>query len=279
MKYTRIFILLILSTTLIFSQNEKKNIEWNGYGQFRLYKNSNTSEGFMIRRVKLWVNGQVPNAKKFTYKVSGIFTYNETGYLGLLDAYGDYNFETGYVRFGQQTPEFSLQRLQSDWKIPVVERASVINSLIPAAQSSARELGVQVHLNPVKNVWQLTAGIFNGNGANIKSHTSSNFLYTIKSKVKINFNQNYDFHIGASAMYRKSDESDFSLIFGSNNLYSGDDFRFGIETMLTLNKLEIQAEYLEANFDRETSEALELYLGELHTMLRFWKQVLSQVGK
>ena len=50
-------------------------------------------------------------------------------------------------------------------------------------------------------------------------------------------------------MYRKAEQSDFSLIFGSNNLYSGDDFRYGVETLIKLNNLEIQAEYINAEFE------------------------------
>lgn len=250
---------LIVSTTFLFAQNNKQKFEWNGYGQFRLYKINNDSQGFMIRRAKLWVKGKVPNKDSFSYKVMGIFKYNKNGYFGLLDAYGEYSFKTGYLRFGQQIPEFSLQRLQPDWKIPVVERTSVIDRMIPAAQSSARDIGIQAHLNLLSRNWQIAAGIFNGNGANIKNHRSSNFLYNVRSTYKLNIGDNYYWHIGASVMYRKTDQSDFSLIFGSNNLYTGDDFRYGIETHLKFNKLEIQAEYINADFNEQNAHGFYAY--------------------
>ncbi len=247
------FRLLVILTLLIFSSiafpKDDENIEWNGYGQFRAYKIGNNHEGFMVRRAKLWVKGTVPTSKILTYKVMGIFKYNHSGYFGLLDAYGSYNLGKSYIRFGQQIPEFSLQREQPDWKIPVTERASVINRMIPAAQSFARDLGMQVHLSLYSNSWQIAGGVFNGTGANLKTHSSANFLYSVRSSIKINLAKNYTWNIGASAMYRYADQCNFSLIFGSNNLYTGDDFRFGIETLLKLNKLEIQAEYIEADFN------------------------------
>ena len=254
---------LILSVMVLFSSSifskDTGNIKWNGYGQFRIYKFGDYSEGFMVRRSKLWVKGKVPASNNFSYKVMGIFTYNHSGYFGLLDAYGSYNFKTGYVRFGQQIPEFSLQRLQPDWKIPVVERATVINRMIPAAQSFARDLGLQVHLNLLNKNWQVAAGVFNGDGANLKSHSSSNFLYTLRTSLKIDFSQNYFLHLGSSVMYRNAVNSDFSLIFGNNNSYSGDDFRFGFEALLNLNKIEIQAEYIGANFNGEKAHGYYVY--------------------
>ncbi len=249
MRFLKSILFILIFSSQIFAQSEAENFEWNGYGQFRAYKLGNNSEGFMIRRAKLWVKGEVPSENSFSYKVMGIFTYNHSGYFGLLDAYGNYNFLNGYLRFGQQIPEFSLQREQPDWKIPVTERASVINRMIPAAQSFARDLGIQVHLNLLNNYWQIACGVFNGDGANLKNHNSSNFLYTVRSSLKIAFKKNYALHIGASAMYRYAEQYDFSLIFGSNSSYTGNDFRYGIEALLALNKLELQAEYISANFN------------------------------
>lgn len=259
MKFVKILSIILLSAFSIYGHSSKKNFEWNGYAQFRLYKIDDITEGFMIRRVKLWIKGQVPYSENFRYKVMGIFSYNHAGYFGLLDAYGDYTFGNGYLRFGQQIPEFSLQREQPDWKIPVMERASIVNRMIPAAQSFARDLGIQVHWQPVKRIWQIAAGIFNGDGANLKVHNSANFLYSLRSTVKINFVQNYSWYLGGSVMYRNADQSDFSLIFGKDNFYTGSDFRFGIETLLILNKIEIQAEYIKANFDGQIAYGYYAY--------------------
>ena len=259
MKTLKTLLIIIFSSAVLFAHNDKKTFEWNGYGQFQLYKINNYSQGFMVRRTKFWVKGNVPKVGSLSYKVMGIFKYDKTGYFGLLDAYGSYSFNIGYLRFGQQIPEFSLQRLQPDWEIPVIERASVIDRMIPAAQSSARDIGIQAHLNLFTNNWQITAGIFNGNGANIKNHNSSNFLYNVRSTYKIDLGDNYYWHIGGSVMYRKAEQSDFSLIFGSNNLYSGDDFRYGVETLIKLNNLEIQAEYINAEFEGLNSHGYYAY--------------------
>ena len=253
MKYYKILILLLISVNILFAQNKNKKFDWNGYGQFRFYKQNNNAQGFMVRRAKLWVKGNVPNTTNFTYKVMGIFKYSKTGYFGLLDVFGSYNFKYGYLRFGQQIPEFSLQRSQPDWKIPVLERAAIINKLIPSAQSSARDIGLQTHLNFFNKNLQIALGIFNGNGANLKKHSSSNFLYNIRSTYKLNLGNNYYWQIGTSAMYRKTYQSDFSFIFGNNKLYTGNDFRFGFESLLVLDKLEIQTELIKAVFDNLTS--------------------------
>jgi len=258
MKLMKTLMILFLSSTVMFSQ-ENQNFEWNGYGQFRLYKINDISEGFMIRRSKLWVKGKVPSANNFSYKAMGIFSYNKSGYFGLLDLYGTYSFGNGYLRFGQQIPEFSLQRLQQDWKIPIVERAAVINRLIPAAQSFARDLGIQLHLYMLKNILQIAAGVFNGDGANLKNHKSENFLYSLRSTVKINFTKNYFWHIGGSVMYRKTDQFNFSLIFGKERPFTGDDFRYGIESLLKLNKLELQAEYIGADFNSQKAYGYYAY--------------------
>ncbi|VAX23904.1 hypothetical protein MNBD_IGNAVI01-273 [hydrothermal vent metagenome] len=259
MKFVKIPMILFLCAVSAFAQSQNKKFEWNGYGQFRLYKINDVTEGFMIRRAKLWVKGQVPYSQDFRYKVMGIFSYNHAGYFGLLDAYGDYIFGNGYLRFGQQIPEFSLQREQPDWKIPVMKRASVVNRMIPAAQSFARDLGIQVHWQPVKEVWQIAAGIFNGDGANLKVHSSANFLYSLRSTVKVNFTQKYSWHLGGSVMYRYADQYDFSLIFGKDNFYTGSDFRFGVEMLLILNKIEIQTEFIEANFDGQIAHGYYAY--------------------
>jgi len=260
MKIVKISAILFLLASLSYAQPSEKKFEWNGYGQFRLYKYGTSSEGSMIRRMKLWVKGNTASLKRFRYKVMGIFTYNQKGYFGLLDAYGDFSFKNGYLRFGQQIPEFSLQRMQPDWKIPVMERAAVINRMIPAAQSAARDLGVQVYWSPAPKIWQFAAGVFNSDGANLKKHNSANFLYSLRTVVKINFSPDYRWSLGGSAMYRKADNYDFSLIFGKDKPYTGDDFRYGFESLLKLNRVEIQAEYIGADFDGQTAYGYYAYV-------------------
>jgi hypothetical protein len=260
MKLLKILTLILCVSSIIFAQTETNNFEWNGYAQFRLYKISDNYQGFMIRRAKLWVKGNVPNESSFRYKVMGIFKYNKTGYFGLLDVYGEFLFSNGHLRFGQQIPEFSLQREQPDWKIPVVERAAVINRLIPAAQTSARDIGLQASWEPINSVLRIAGGVFNGEGSNIKTHGSANFLYTLRSTVRINIVQNYSLSLGSSIMFRKADNADFSLIFGKENLFTGNDFRYGFETLLKLNHVEVQAEYIGADFSGQKAFGYYVYV-------------------
>jgi len=84
------YVILLFALLLIYkqgsTQNAEKSSKWHGYSQFRIYRQDTTSEGFMIRRLKFWVKGHTPFAKKISYKVMGIFTYNKSGLFGLLDA-------------------------------------------------------------------------------------------------------------------------------------------------------------------------------------------------
>lgn len=260
MKFARLLLIVFLFSALTYGQSSGKYFNWNGYGQFRIYKINGGSEGFMLRRLKLWVQGNVPSMERFRYKVMGFFSYNKGGYFRLLDAYGDFLFTNGYLRFGWQITEFSLQREQPDWKIPVMDRAAVINGMIPAAQSSARDVGLQIRWSPVKNIWQVAGGVFNGGGANLNTPSSANFLYTMRSTVKINIAEDYSWHFGGSVMYRKAEQADFNLIFGKDNLFSGDDFRYGFESLLKLNKVKIQAEYIGADFNGQKAYGYYAYI-------------------
>ena len=248
MSRLKVFLLLIVIVEAVFAGDQDNSMEWNGYAQFRAFKNKGVSEGFMIRRTKLWIKGSMTKLERIHYKVMGIFTYNKSGFFGLLDAYGGYHFNIGYLRIGQQIPEFSLEREQPDWKIPMLERAAVINRMIPAAQSFARDIGMQARLNLSDNTWHIAAGIFNGDGANLKQHNSENFLYNLRTSYDWRISQGVNWHLGASLMYRHADNDDFSLIFGQGNLYSGNDFRYGLETLLNFSNIDIQGEYIEARF-------------------------------
>ncbi len=260
MRLLNIVVIAMLITSPLFSQNPVYSFEWNGYGQFRFYKSSNRTQGFMVRRTKIWLKGNLPYTNNFSYKVMGIFTYNHTGYFGLLDFYGDYNFNSGYLRFGQQIPEFSLQRLQPDWKIPVIERSEVINKLIPAAESMARDLGLQMHLNLINNIWYVTVGIFNGNGANLKKHNSAHFLYTLRSGFNSDVSKKFRFQLGTSIMYRYDDNYILSVKSGNDGIYTGNDFRFGFDARIILYDFEIQAEYIRANFNGITAHGYYAYV-------------------
>ena len=257
MTWPRIITALLFVSQLVFAKSSTPSVDWNGYGQFRAYQNSDAF-GFRVRRAKLWVTGHT-RQRNIRYKVMGLFGYNRFGDFGLLDAYADYVFQNGAIRFGQQIPEFSLQREQPDWQIPLVERAAVIDRMIPSAQSRARDIGVQMVWQPAGHFWHVAAGLFNGNGANLKSHNATDFLATLRTTVTLRFAQHYSWHIGGSMMVRRVDAADFSLIFGDNQPFTGTDFRYGLETLLVLNKLELQGEYLHADFDGREASGYYLY--------------------
>lgn len=244
-------LLVILFCVAFTLQNSHAQTNWNGYVQFRFNATDASTAGFSVRRAKAWLNGEVPGAEKLYYKVMGIFKYNGSGSFGLLDVYGEYRFGNGFVRFGQQIPEFSLQRFQPDWRIPVVERAKVIDALIPAAESSARDIGVQFNWQPIPSKLNLYLGVFNGNGANVNNKKTFKLLYTFRSTYQIDFDKNSKLNFGFSLAYRKANKFELKKIFGKNRLFTGKDLRYGFETILTISKLIIQGEFIEAKLENE----------------------------
>ena len=49
-------------------------------------------------------------------------------------------------------PDFSLQRKQPDYAIPLDERADVVNALVPGAETMARDIGLELKLTITKPV-------------------------------------------------------------------------------------------------------------------------------
>lgn len=77
--------------------------------------NGDFTEGFQMRRTRIIFGGTIWS-KALTYYIQSEFS-RSTGDLGLLDAYGRYNFDNGvYVRWGQ-------------YKLPVLREESVADTL------------------------------------------------------------------------------------------------------------------------------------------------------
>ncbi len=94
----------------------------------------------------------------------------------LQDAYADEQFSDLSLRAGQFVPPFSLQRLQPDAAMPVVERALVVDALVPSAETYARDVGAQATLH-LQSQWNVTIGAFNGNGGNQSANNDRQLLY------------------------------------------------------------------------------------------------------
>lgn len=221
------------------------HLDWHGYAQIR-FSYGRSIYGFGIRRAKLWVKGPVPMAEGLHFKLQGIFRPRASGAFILQDVYAEYRRGLGMLRAGQMVPDFSLERRQPDYEIPLVERASVINALIPAGTTLARDIGVQVTVAG-RGAWHASVGLFNGNGANHPVNEDKQFLVTGRVALAARPLPAVDLALGASASYRDADGMDFSKILGGGEPFAGKDFRWGVETRLSALRWGVQAEYLQAN--------------------------------
>ncbi|MGQ9799624.1 MAG: porin [Ignavibacterium sp.] len=238
---TSIF-LLILS----FQALSQQKVDWNGYLQYRFSDNYLDQTNFSVRRAKFWVFGNIPleSGDSWNYKLQAIF-HQQVNYSFLLQDVV-VNYKTNVFEFtaGQFVPDFSMQRKQSDYVIPLVERSIAVNSLVPAAETMARDIGLEAKY--INSFGSFSVGIFNGNGANNISKTK-NFLIVNRSVLTLLNNSDANINLGYNLSYRNSKDIQFSKIFGNNYSFTGNDFRFGFEEKLNLGDFELQSEYLEAH--------------------------------
>ena len=223
-------------------------VEWHGYAQLR-FTDGNDVAGFAIRRAKLWIEGPVPVDAHFRVKLQGLFRPADAGAFVLQDAYAEYRWELGAVRAGQMVPDFALQRQQPDYDIPLVERAAVINVLVPAAATTARDIGAQLTLGAPNGPWHASVGVFNGNGANHLTNDDKRFLGTARLTYTVPLARGLQWALGGSASYRRSTGSEFSGILGTGAPVVGQDTRWGVESRLTASRWQVQGEFLHAALD------------------------------
>ncbi len=243
-------VLLISSAQMSLSQIKA---EWGGYLQTRFSDDFRSNAGFSIRRAKLWLDGPAPVGDNLYFRMQGIFRYQTSGTFMLQDVYGEYRMPFGFVRAGQFVPDFALERQQGDAFIPLIERAAVINALIPSGDTYARDIGAEFVLEPKGAGFHTSFGIYNGNGGNTKSNEDRQFLYTNRTTYDIRFTDNLFWTNGFSVAYRDKNNLLFPSILGSGKTFSGEDFRWGLESHLKSNSWEIQGEYVQADLENQKS--------------------------
>ncbi len=221
--------------------------KWNGYMQTRFADDYRDLTGFSIRRAKLWVKGKAPLPGNWFYKVQGLFRYQTGGAYSLQDVYAEYRRHEWSIRLGQQVPDFSLQRSQPDYAIPVIERGRVIDALIPAAETGARDIGARALVNLPENRGHVSLGIFNGNGGNQSGNEDRDFLFTHRLVYRLNTGQ-FSAAFGYSLAYRRTVGLKFKKILG-NHPFTGDDFRWGLEARFRGKQWQLQGEYLETHLE------------------------------
>lgn len=245
--------IVLFGFIFINSSLAQQKLNWGGYLQTRFSDDFRSNTGFSIRRAKFWLDGLAPVVDSLHFRVQGIFRYQTSGTFMLQDVYGEYRMPFGFVRAGQFVPDFSLERAQGDAFIPLIERAAVVNSLIPTGDTYARDIGAEVVLEPTGSGFHTSFGIYNGNGGNTKSNEDRQFLYTNRTTYDIRFADSLSWTSGFSVAYRDKNDLAFPSICGNGKTFSGKDFRWGLETHLKYTMWEIQAEYIQADLENHKS--------------------------
>jgi phosphate-selective porin len=246
MKPSATQLLLIVAVVLLSvpRSTAQQTVDWNGYLQYRFTDNYLDQTAFSVRRAKLWLNGTLPeDSHSWNYKVQAMFHQQAQFDFLLQDVFVNYKTNGFEITAGQFVPDFSLQRKQPDYVIPLVERAAVVNALVPAAETMARDIGVEVKASG--NPGSISFGFFNGNGANSLSN-KRNFLLVQRSTVSL-LKADAILQLGYNLSYRHATTLQCAKMLGPGISFSGNDFRFGFEGRFVLSGIEIQSEYIEAH--------------------------------
>lgn len=245
MKSSRTAFVLALAFLPVFTSVSQQKVDWNGYLQYRFTDNYVNQEAFSVRRAKFWVNGTLPEENHaWSYKLQAMFHQLAQFDFLLQDVYVNYKASDFEITGGQFVPDFSLQRKQPDYQIPLAERAAVVNALVPTAETMARDIGIEATLNE-NHVGSISLGFFNGNGANTISN-KKNFLYVQRSTFSL-LHADVTLQLGYNLSYRNATSIQCAKMLGPNASFAGNDFRFGFEERFTLRGFELQSEYIEAH--------------------------------
>jgi hypothetical protein len=246
-----VIVLLILASLPATAQDTShtKPVRWNGYSQFSFTSNFNEIHSFAMRRMKLWVYKKPGKNSHWGFKVQTTITSFQNQHFLLQDVEAYYVHKNISINFGQFVPEYSLQRFQPDFIIPLTERSPVINALIPNAKLGVRDIGMQLKY-AVKNM-QTWIGIFNGNGIKTYKLNNNGFMITNKTRVQL---IKQHILLGYSFMFRKADQLPMTNILPDSVAFSGNDIRYNLFAQYNSQHFNIQAEYLYTNLGGKVAD-------------------------
>lgn len=249
MKFTLTFLLIYIEFCS-FSQENKllQKTDWNGYTQLRAASNFKDFNSFSLRRMKLWIKSAPEFSDNWSYKIQSTITSLKQEKFFLQDVKVGYKKGLFSFDFGQFVPSYSLEWSQPDWKISTIERAKVIDAITPSGSLGVRDLGIQANFHTKNNLLQTSVGIFNGYG--IKEYSFSGQGYMISHKTAINITvKGKKIKFGYSLQYRKAENLKIKKVLSDTLAFSGKDFRYNAFARFENKYMEIQAEYLNADFN------------------------------
>ncbi|MBE0650382.1 MAG: hypothetical protein IH595_06035 [Bacteroidales bacterium] len=245
MRIKTIFLSIIFFVSLSASaqQSDLKHIaDWHGYTQFRYTTDFNNENAFTMQRLKFWIQSAPDFNKHWGFKVQTTLSGSKDEQFFLQDVMVFYRVNQFKLNLGQFVPEYSLERFQPDYEIPLTDRAPVVNALVPDGTLGVRDLGFQFGWHSPNHKIQSWLGFFNGYGIKEYRLNNSGFLITHKTQ----FNPSKNLSIGYSVMFRKSDQLELKNILPDSLIFSGNEFRYNLFAEYNTKAFHMQAEYLSA---------------------------------
>lgn len=269
------FVLLILfSISLSLRAQQpfaKSSIDWHGYTQFRFTTDFNNENNFSMQRLKFWIQSSPDFSRHWGFKVQTTLSGNQNEQFFLQDVMVFYRFNQFKLNFGQFVPEYSLERFQPDYTVPLTDRAPVINALIPNGTLGVRDLGMEMGWQSTNRKIQSWIGLFNGYGIKVYRPNNSGFMITHKTIFRLTS----AFSAGYSVMFRKANDLKLKNILPDSILFSGNDFRYNFFAEYQTNSFHIQAEYLSAYLNASHSDGyyvLAAYNFHKNQLVASWNQ-------
>ncbi len=248
----KLSILFVLCSSLLMAQenNFSSKTDWNGYTQLRASTNFDTNTTFMLRRLKFWLKSKPEFSRHWSYKVQVLFTSWMQEKFFLQDAKIVYKTAYFSFNFGQFIPAYSLEWTQPDYLIPSIERAIAVNALHPNGSLGVRDIGVQADFHTKNKSIETHIGIFNGYGIKEYRFNNKGVMITQKTAFNVHLFKN-NLQIAYSLQYRNAYQLNIPHVLPDSILFTGTDFRYNLYVMYKSKVFDIQAEYLNADFDKK----------------------------
>ncbi len=244
------FIVLVFVSQFLFAQKDTvaEKFGFDGYIQIRATSNFDNYTSFSVRRLKLWIKSKPEFSKHWEYKIQTTFSSYSQEKFFLQDV--KLKYKAGLLSFdiGQFVPQYSLQRFQHDYEIAPLERAKVINTLIPDGTLGVRDIGLQANFKTKNKLFASHLGIFNGYGIKEYRFKNTGFMISHKTAIDIPIEKT-NFKIGYSIQYRKAENLMIPKVLPDTFFFTGNDFRYNVFAMFKSPVFKLQAEYLTADFD------------------------------
>ncbi len=214
-----------------------ESLKVSGYAQARFTHNSDKDEdSFNIPRARLGVSGDVIEDVKF--KIQADFG---KGGVKMTDMYLNLTrWENADVTIGQFKVPYSPEVVGSSSKLDLIERPAISSALAPD-----RDIGAMLHGAVMDGRIGLSAGAWNGNGANNSSNDNDNLMYGLRVAREALADDDLKLTLGLSAY--KTEDADVSL----KNIgdFAGDRDALSADLKLASGPMFIKAEYHKATLD------------------------------